>query len=101
MAEQYYGDLNLNYVAVVLKDVMKERIRQYEKFGLQADLSWGEHIAILGEEFGEACQALMGLMQLDSVKETDCDDPEMELIHVAAVAVKMVELLRLKKEGRL
>ncbi|MFP5109673.1 hypothetical protein ACSU6B_23385 [Neobacillus sp. C211] len=101
MAEHYYGDLNLNYVAIALKDVMKERIRQYEKFGLQADLSWGEHIAILGEEFGEACQALMGVMQLDSVKETDQDDPEMELIHVAAVAVKMVELLRLKKEGRL
>lgn len=74
-------------------DVLKERERQNEIWGLQRH-PLGTWLAILGEEFGEVCQAI----QQGSVacKETDADDLYTELIHVAAVASAIAEQVREK-----
>lgn len=72
----------------VNRQVFQERIRQNEKWGLQNHNN-GNWLAILGEEFGEVCQA----MQQGSAasKETDADNLFEELIHVAAVASAFAE----------
>ena len=66
---------------LVLEEVMRERVRQDTKWGEQnhAAAYW---LSILGEEFGEVCRA---------VCENDADSYREELVHVAAVAVSMVE----------
>lgn len=68
--------------------VWKERTRQNRKWGLQ-NHSNGNWLAILGEEFGEVCQA----MQYGTIasKETDANNLYEELIHVAAVASAFAE----------
>lgn len=73
---------------VVNQDVKNERHRQNGKWGIQRH-EYGYWLAILGEEFGEVCQAV----QQGSVasKETDADDLYTELIHVAAVASAIAE----------
>lgn len=86
--------LDLELIQQVLADVAKERAFQFEKYGAQKDLNWGQRLAILAEEFGEAAQALHPLMQLTTGKESDAGDPYHELIQVAAVAVNMAEFLR-------
>lgn len=91
--------MNLAYVTTMLevnKQVIKERARQNEKWGLQNHDN-GRWLAILGEEFGEVCQA----MQQGSLasKETDASNLYEELIHVAAVASAFAEqVLRDKGE---
>ena len=61
--------------------VIMERIRQDEKWGEQNHDApfW---LSILGEEFGEVCRA---------VCEGKTDEYVTELVHVAAVAVQMIE----------
>lgn len=80
---------------VVNQDVIKERFRQNEKWGIQRH-EYGYWLAILGEEFGEVCQAI----QQGSVasKETDADDLYTELIHVAAVASAIAEQVMEERE---
>lgn len=91
--------MNLAYVTTMLevnKQVIKERARQNEKWGLQ-NHDYGRWLAILGEEFGEVCQA----MQQGSLasKETDASNLYEELIHVAAVSSAFAEqVLRDKGE---
>jgi hypothetical protein len=48
-------------------------------------------LAILGEEFGEAFQAIQPLLGIETTKETDADNFAEELLHVAAVALAMYE----------
>jgi hypothetical protein len=55
-------------------------------------------LAILGEEFGEVCQASQSYLNLVSAKETDADDLYKELIHVAAVATAIAEQIREERE---
>lgn len=77
----------------VLEDVHGERFKQYDKWGKQRH-KHGTWLAILGEEFGEVCEAMQkGLV---SEKETDADNLYKELIQVAAVAVAIAEQV---KEG--
>lgn len=83
-------------VKKVLEDIGKERIRQYKKWGNQEDLDWGSWLAVLAEEFGEAATALMPLMGLTTIKETDASDAYAELIQLSAVSGKMAELIRSK-----
>lgn len=91
--------MNLAYITTMLevnKQILKERARQNEKWGLQNHDN-GRWLAILGEEFGEVCQA----MQQGSLasKETDASNLYEELIHVAAVASAFAEqVLRDKGE---
>lgn len=72
----------------VNREVFKERLRQNEKWGRQSH-AYGRWLAILGEEFGEVCQAMQQGSQ--SSKETDADNLYEELIHVAAVASAFAE----------
>lgn len=78
----------IKLVAKTLADVNKERNRQNAKWGLQRH-NYGTWLAILGEEFGEVCQAMQSGMV--SQKNTDADDLYEELIQVAAVAVAIAE----------
>ncbi|MEK5207498.1 MazG-like family protein [Psychrobacillus sp. FSL H8-0510] len=68
--------------------ILQERFRQNVKWGKQ-NHSNGRWLAILGEEFGEVCEA----MQQGSIasKETDANNLYEELIHVAAVASAFAE----------
>lgn len=68
--------------------ILQERFRQNVKWGKQNHNN-GRWLAILGEEFGEVCEA----MQQGSVvsKETDASNLYEELIHVAAVASAFAE----------
>lgn len=81
---------------VVNQDVINERRRQNEKWGHQRH-EYGYWLAILGEEFGEVCQAI----QQGSVasKDTDADDLYTELIHVAAVASAIAEQVMEERGG--
>lgn len=83
-------------MSVVNEDVLAERNRQNGKWGLQRHVI-GTWLAILGEEFGEVCQAAQSSLGLASVKETDADDLYTELIHVAAVASAIAEQVKESK----
>lgn len=87
-----------NLMTSVNLDVLTERVRQNKKWGLQRhDL--GKWLAILGEEYGEVCQAMQGPMGLTTTKETDASDLYMELIHVAAVASAIAEQVREQQDN--
>jgi NTP pyrophosphatase (non-canonical NTP hydrolase) len=83
-------DLLEQLLTIVNMNVLEERLRQNEKWGLQRH-SLGVWLAILGEEFGEVCQASQSYLNIVSAKETDADDLYMELIQVAAVASAIAE----------
>lgn len=83
----------------VSDDVMLERERQNEKWGVQRHENPGKWLAILGEEFGEACQAAMGPLELGTVKDTDAQDLYTELIQVAAVACAWAEQIKEEQKG--
>lgn len=83
---------------LALYDVIDERARQ--------DAKWGEQnhdppiwLAILGEEYGELCQAVLQPDGRGIVTTWPVDQPDAmaairaEAIHVAAVALAMVECL--------
>ena len=65
-------------------DVLREVQAQDEKWGADRNQSDGMWALILGEEFGEACQAAL----------QDHDALEGELIQVAAVAMQWIANLR-------
>lgn len=77
----------------VLLDVVKERRRQIQKWGVQSHElpTWA---IILGEEFGEVCQAIQCKIGISSVKDTDSGNLYEELIHLAAVAVQIAEQVK-------
>jgi len=79
---------------VVNQDVLVERHRQNEKHGIQRHDN-GTWLAILGEEFGEVCQALQ--YNMGWAKPTDKGNLYEELMHVAAVASAWAEQV---KEGQ-
>jgi len=70
----------------VYNEIQKERARQDEKWGVQNHhpIVW---LAILGEEFGEACKASLEIDQMDY------SHYRKELIETAAVAVAAIESL--------
>jgi hypothetical protein len=82
------------YTATVLNDVMDERDRQDAKWG-QQDHEPARYLMILGEEYGEACEAGCRLTfggDGDTVsRAVAVADLRMELVQVAAVAVAMIE----------
>ena len=73
-----------------LKDVEQERIRQNALWGKQRH-DMGIWLSILGEEFGEVCQAIQRHTGLVSSKITDAEHLYEELIQLAAVAVAIAE----------
>lgn len=66
----------------IIKDILKERIRQDEKWGNQSWKSDGEWCKILGEEFGEICKAML---------EGGKYDIYIEAIDLAAVCLALCE----------
>jgi hypothetical protein len=79
----------------VLVDVGLERIRQNSKWGRQRHEN-GKWLMILGEEYGEVCQAMQ--KELGWGKKTDADDLYIELIHLAAVAIAIAEQVKEEEE---
>lgn len=75
----------------VCMEVFHERIKQNEKWGIQVH-DFGTWLMILGEEFGEVCQALQSTKGWS--KDTDAQDPFKELIQLAAVAVAIAEQIK-------
>ena len=75
----------------VIQDIINERSRQDDKWGLQRHPLplW---MVILVEEVGELAQAMQRIN--DWGKESDADDPYTEAIHVAAVATAIAEQLK-------
>lgn len=74
----------------VLDEIKLERFLQDRKWGIQ-DHPDGKWALILGEEFGEACQAVL---------DDSCDissNARGELLQVAAVAVAWVEAIDRRK----
>lgn len=90
------------YIETAIESVIAERRRQIEKWGADTDNSPFEWMSILGEEFGELCQA---------INETFFKNPThperggykkiiKEASQVAAVAVAIIESASaLYKEG--
>jgi len=78
----------------VLGAVHAERIRQDERWGIQNHdvMKW---LVILGEEFGEGCEAALDFKSGDVTLLHPCQ----ELQHVAAVAVAMIESLERQAGG--
>ena len=78
----------------VLGDLMNERDRQDAKWGEQNhdDMIW---TAILGEEFGEACQAALH----DRFGGSHAGTLRDELVHVAAVTVQWIECIDRRPVG--
>jgi hypothetical protein len=71
----------------VIGDVIAERSRQNEKWGVQRH-SWVEWTAILGEEFGEVC---MEAVDLHWGRSEDIQALRKELVQLAAVSVQIIE----------
>ncbi len=82
----------------VVRDVLAERDRQDDKWGVQDhdDFTWG---AILGEEVGEVAQASLEFKFGDS--ENGTANVYRELIEVAAVALAWAEMIRRSESWRL
>jgi len=77
---------NANPTESVLREIAAERLRQDAKFGEQNNpLQWW--LAILGEEYGEPCQATVQA----EFGPRNWSDYREELIHAAAVAVCAIE----------
>lgn len=74
--------------------VIKERQRQFELYGDQSGRSCYEFLAILGEEYGELCEAVAETFMSGRHPERGgLDNIVKEAVHVAAVAVQMIEAL--------
>ncbi|MEN2464946.1 MazG-like family protein [Ornithinibacillus sp. JPR2-1] len=80
----------------VIADVKDELVRQRSLYGVQRHSNHG-WLPILGEEFGEVCQALQ--VGSEAYKNSDADDIEKELIQTAAVAISWVASIRSKRRG--
>lgn len=70
---------------------------QFEMFKQQEERNYpvyehGTWLAILGEEFGEVCEALQSKEEWS--KSTDADDLYLELIQVASVAIRWANQIR-------
>ena len=77
----------------IYSDISNERERQIEKWGTQ-HLSISQWLTILGEEYGEACkEGIEYELLLSDDREDSFTRFGEELIHVAAVAVQILEHL--------
>lgn len=74
-------------------DVLAERVRQNKKWGHQRH-DIGVWLAIIGEEWGEVCQASGPYVGLTSNKQTDAQNIYEELLHLSATAQALAEQIR-------
>lgn len=89
-------EINSGLTLEVMGDVMQERLYQYLNHGVQnlSDLKW---LSLVGEEFGEMCQAL----QADDPWSKDSDKHSLypEIIQCAAVLIQWAETIK-QQTGR-
>jgi len=69
----------------IFGDIGLERFKQDQKWGDQSEKGDAVFCAILGEEFGEVCQAFLQEKPTHEIRE--------ELVQTAAVAVQWIEIL--------
>lgn len=79
-------------------DVLAERVRQNKKWGHQRH-NVGAWLAIIGEEWGEVCQAAGPYVGLTSNKPTDANNLYDELMDLAATAQALAEQIR-EEQGK-
>lgn len=78
-----------------LRLVNAERKRQFELYGDQSRKSPFEFLAILGEEYGELCEAVgETYMKGRHPERGGVEKIVKEAVHVAAVAVQFIEIMR-------
>lgn len=75
----------------VSDDILEERTRQNDLWGVQYK-DMRDWLPILGEEYGEVCQAIQANQGWS--KKTDAQDLYKELIQLSAVAARMAEQLK-------
>lgn len=84
-----FSMLDIFHLMWICGDIVKERRREYEKFGDQSKLTQPELLAILTEEIGEyaheVCEGIRKPFNRERARE--------ELIQIAAVAVQIVEII--------
>lgn len=83
----------MNTLKVALEAIIKERQRQDAKWGEQNHRPefWS---GILGEEYGELCEAINETVFDNGTSEGGYDNMFREAVHVAAVAVGFLECLQ-------
>lgn len=79
----------------IMVAILKERERQDAKWGFPQGRSLMEWMSILGEEYGEACQAANKLNFGGGWQEERRQHFREEVVQVAAVAVAILEELEL------
>ena len=79
----------------VMEEVTKERLAQEAKWGQQnhGDFKW---MAILGEEYGEACEAALK-SSIETASASYRIQLRTELLQVAAVAIAHIEAIDRRK----
>ena len=84
--------------SAVLASILEERVRQDKLWGEQNHLPhyW---TGILGEEYGELCEAINETVFDNSSDRGGYDNMRNEAIHVAAVAIGFLECLERNKEN--
>jgi len=70
----------------LIRSIIAERSKQHAKWGTQRHV-WGDWMAILGEEYGEACKEAVEL----TFGKGDFPLLREELVQIAAVAVAIIE----------
>lgn len=77
-----------------MQDVISERWRQHEKWGIQnhAPAEWA---ALIGEEYGELCEAIneTTLDNADKPERGGIDKMRVEAVQLAALSMQFVEYL--------
>lgn len=90
------------YTKEVLSEVRKERERQDEKWGWPQEAMQTPAMAmvILGEEYGEACTEVVEMSASPSQSDFNFrrENLRTELIQTAAVAVSILEHMKLEDE---
>lgn len=78
-----------------INDVVSELDRQFSIFGSQHDKTYYQWISVLGEEFGELCEAINETFT--DAKHPDrggYDNIYKEALHTAAVAIQIMNLAK-------
>lgn len=90
----------MNKTEKALALVTAERKRQFELYGDQSGRSCYEFLAILGEEYGELCEAVTETFMSGRHPERGgMENIVKEAVHVAAVAVQMIEALNRRADN--
>lgn len=92
--------MTMNETQSALYLVVEERKRQFELYGDQSGRSFYEFLAILGEEYGELCEAVSETFMGGRHPERGgLDNILKEAVHVAAVAVQFIEVIHRRADN--